>query len=75
MAETYIPGETTLNPNEVWKDDEGTLYTPIGERGPWLAFGRKEPLTDADLTFWFPLTKVVDKDGKVLVSDLDYSTL
>jgi len=68
---TYEPGVTELHPNEVWQDTEGCLYTPIGD-DEWLAFGNPTGLTLDYLKPWLPFTKVVDRNGKILVTYLNY---
>lgn len=54
--------------NEIWKDNEGTVYTPNpfkDEEGDWFTFGRSDAVPEEALSAWFPLTKFLEADGSL----------
>jgi hypothetical protein len=60
--------------NEVWKDQEGTFYTPAYEfdheerkykvkQFYWFAFATAEPIHESNKLMKTPLVKIFEKDG------------
>lgn len=64
--------EQVENANEVWQDGEGCLYCPDLEGTGWYAFGHYDSIPENNILVVKPLTKVVDGEGNILVSKLNY---